>query len=175
MILQLTKENGSLLKQLFTLSSVSGGIDCSVCSFAIDVLKNYLLQKNGFEKFYALLEDICHFTKIDNKTEFAVTDEGIRKAKYTFDDKSSNVVTVNVTAVPEVAVLTSALLTFATTVPFTAVTEILFGSSLVYVAVATALLTMPAFTASTLMVVVASIVTELPCVLDVVGVVPSVV
>ena len=65
--LQLTKENGSLLKQLFFLSSVSGGIDCSVCSFAIDVLKNYLLQKNGFEKFYALLENICHFTSIDNK------------------------------------------------------------------------------------------------------------
>jgi len=65
--LQLTKENGSLLKGLFDLSSVSGGMSCSVCSFVIDVLKNYLLQKNGFEKFYALLEDICHFTKIDNK------------------------------------------------------------------------------------------------------------
>ena len=65
--LQLTKENGSLLKQFFSLSSVSGGIDCTICSFAIDVFKNYLLQKNGFEKFYALIENICHFTSIDNK------------------------------------------------------------------------------------------------------------
>ena len=64
---QLTKENGHLLKSLFDLSSVSGGLSCSLCSFAIDVLKNYLLQKNGFEKFYALIENICHFTKIDDK------------------------------------------------------------------------------------------------------------
>ena len=65
--LQLTKENGSLFKHFFSLSSVSGGIDCQICSFAIDVLKNYLLQKNGFEKFYALLENICHFTNVDNR------------------------------------------------------------------------------------------------------------
>ena len=63
----LTKENGQALKSLFDLSSVSGGLSCSVCSFAVDVLKNYLLQKNGFEKFYALLENICHFTKIDDE------------------------------------------------------------------------------------------------------------
>ena len=65
--LKLTKEKGSVLKGLFDLTSVSGGMNCAVCSFVIDVLKNYLLQKNGFEKFYALVEDICHFTKLDNK------------------------------------------------------------------------------------------------------------
>ena len=65
--LKLTREKGSVLKGLFDLSSVSGGMNCAVCSFVIDVLKNYLLQKNGFEKFYALVEDICHFTKLDNK------------------------------------------------------------------------------------------------------------
>ena len=40
----LTKENGQLLKNLFDLSSVSGGLSCSLCSFSIDVLKNYLLH-----------------------------------------------------------------------------------------------------------------------------------
>ncbi len=65
--LRITEENGDLLKILFGFTSVSGGINCELCSFAVDVLKNYLLQKNGFEKFYALVENICHFTKIDNK------------------------------------------------------------------------------------------------------------
>jgi len=65
--LHLTKESGTLLKGLFDLASVSGGISCSTCSFLIDVLKNFLLQKNGIEKFYALVENICHFTKLDNK------------------------------------------------------------------------------------------------------------
>ena len=65
--LHLTKESGTLLKGLFDLTSVTGGISCSTCSFLIDVLKNFLLQKNGIEKFYALIENICHFTKIDNK------------------------------------------------------------------------------------------------------------
>ena len=51
---QLVKDNGSVLKTLFDFSSVSGGMSCSVCSFTIDVLKNYLLQKNGIEKFYSL-------------------------------------------------------------------------------------------------------------------------
>ena len=64
---QLTKDNGNFIKSLFDFSSVSGGMNCFVCSFAIDVLKNYLLQKNGFEKFYALVQEICHFTNIDNK------------------------------------------------------------------------------------------------------------
>ena len=63
----LTKENGQLLKNLFDLSTVSGGLSCSLCSFSIDVLKNYLLQKNGFGKFYALVQEICHFTKVDDK------------------------------------------------------------------------------------------------------------
>ena len=64
---QLTKDNGNFIKSLFDFSSVSGGMNCFVCSFAIDVLKNYLLQKNGFEKFYALVQEICHFTSIDNR------------------------------------------------------------------------------------------------------------
>jgi len=50
---------------LLGLSSVSGGIKCEACSFLVDVLKNYLLQKNGFEKFYALVKQICHYTKVD--------------------------------------------------------------------------------------------------------------
>ena len=65
--LKITKNSGSFLNNLLGLTSVSGGIDCSLCSFAVDVLKNYLLQKNGFEKFYELVRNICHFTKIDNR------------------------------------------------------------------------------------------------------------
>ena len=63
----LMKQSGSVLQTLFDLTSVSGGISCSTCSFMVDVLKNFLLQKNGIEKFYALLENLCHFTKLDNK------------------------------------------------------------------------------------------------------------
>ena len=65
--LRLIKNNGNFIKGLLGLESVSGGMDCYLCSFAVDVLKNYLLQKNGFEKFYALVKEICHFTNIDNK------------------------------------------------------------------------------------------------------------
>ena len=65
--LKLTKQDSNFLKYFLDITSVSGGLDCTVCSFAIDVLKNYLLQKNGFEKFYALVETICHFTKIDDR------------------------------------------------------------------------------------------------------------
>ena len=65
--LKITKQNGSFLNTLLGLTSVSGGMDCTLCSFAVDVLKNYLLQKNGFEKFYALVKEICHFTKLDNR------------------------------------------------------------------------------------------------------------
>jgi len=64
---KLVKDNGSVLKGLFDFASVAGGMSCSVCSFTVDVLKNYLLQKNGIEKFYALMEQICHFTKIDDR------------------------------------------------------------------------------------------------------------
>ena len=63
----LWKQNAPLLMSLFGLASVSGGIKCDVCSFVIDVVKNYLLQKNGFEKFYALVKQICHFTKLDDR------------------------------------------------------------------------------------------------------------
>ena len=48
---KLVKESGQILKGLFDVASVSGGMSCSLCSFTIDVLKNYLLQKNGIEKF----------------------------------------------------------------------------------------------------------------------------
>ena len=65
--LELVRKNGPSLRRLLELSSVSGGISCSLCSFTVDVLKNYLLQKNGFEKLYDLVKNICHFTKIDNK------------------------------------------------------------------------------------------------------------
>ena len=64
---KITKNNGSFLNTLLGLTSVSGGIDCSFCSFAVDVLKNYLLQKNGIEKFYELVRNICYFTKVDNR------------------------------------------------------------------------------------------------------------
>ena len=64
---KLVKDNGPVLKGLFDFASVSGGMSCSVCSFTVDVLKNFLLQKNGIEKFYALMEQICHFTKIDDR------------------------------------------------------------------------------------------------------------
>ena len=63
----LFKQNGPLLMSLFGLSSTSGGIKCDVCSFVVDVLKNYLLQKNGIEKFYELVKQICHFTKLDDR------------------------------------------------------------------------------------------------------------
>ena len=63
----LMKQNAPLIMSLFGLSSVSGGIKCEACSFVVDVLKNYLLQKNGFEKFYELVKQICHYTKLDNR------------------------------------------------------------------------------------------------------------
>ena len=63
----LLKHNTPLIMSLFGLSSVSGGIKCEMCSFVVDVLKNYLLQKNGIEKFYALVKQICHFTKLDDR------------------------------------------------------------------------------------------------------------
>ena len=61
------KQNKPLLMDLLGLKSVSGGMKCEVCSFLVDVLKNYLLQKNGIEKFYAIVKQICHYTKVDNK------------------------------------------------------------------------------------------------------------
>ena len=64
---QLLKHNTPLIMNLFGLSSVSGGLKCEVCSFVVDVAKNYLLQKNGFEKFYNLVKQLCHFTKLDNR------------------------------------------------------------------------------------------------------------
>ena len=63
----LLKQNTPLIMSLFGLSSVSGGIKCDVCSFVVDVLKNFLLQKNGIEKFYELVKQICHFTKLDDR------------------------------------------------------------------------------------------------------------
>ena len=63
----LFQQNALLIMSLFGLSSTSGGIKCDVCSFVVDVLKNYLLQKNGFEKFYELVKQICHFTKLDDR------------------------------------------------------------------------------------------------------------
>jgi len=63
----LFQQNAPLIMSLFGLSSTSGGIKCDVCSFVVDVLKNYLLQKNGFEKFYELVKQICHFTKLDDR------------------------------------------------------------------------------------------------------------
>ena len=52
--LRIIEEKGDLLKILFDFDSVSGGINCELYSFVVESLKNYLLQKNGFEKFYAL-------------------------------------------------------------------------------------------------------------------------
>ena len=60
-------KNNALINSIIGLSSVSGGLKCEICSFAVDVVKNYLLQKNGFEKFYALVIQICHLTKLDNR------------------------------------------------------------------------------------------------------------
>ena len=60
-------KNNALINSIIDLSSVSGGLKCEICSFAVDVVKNYLLQKNGFEKFYALVIQICHLTKLDNR------------------------------------------------------------------------------------------------------------
>ena len=64
---EILKKNGESIMNLFGLSSVPGGTTCEVCSFIIDVIKNFLMQKKGFEKFYNLLKQICHFTKMDNK------------------------------------------------------------------------------------------------------------
>ena len=64
---EIFKKNGESILSLFGLSSVSGGITCEVCSFVVDVVKNFLMQKKGFEKFYNLISQICHLTKMDNK------------------------------------------------------------------------------------------------------------
>lgn len=64
---QIVNQNRELIMNLFGFSSVSGGVTCEVCSFAVDVFKNFLLQKKGFEKFYALVKQICHFTKLDDR------------------------------------------------------------------------------------------------------------
>ena len=63
----LYQTNKPLILSLFGLSSTSGGIKCDVCSFTIDVLKNYLLQKNGIEKFYSIVKQICHLSKLDDR------------------------------------------------------------------------------------------------------------
>ena len=60
-------KNNALINIVKDLSSASRALKCEVCSFAVDVVKNYLLQKNGFEKFYALVIQICHLTKLDNR------------------------------------------------------------------------------------------------------------
>ena len=64
---EIFKQNRELIMGLFGLSSVSGGITCEVCSFVIDVVKNFLNQKKGFEKFYNLLKNICHISYVENK------------------------------------------------------------------------------------------------------------
>jgi hypothetical protein len=42
---QIVNQNRELIMNLFGFSSVSGGVKCEVCSFAVDVFKNFLLQK----------------------------------------------------------------------------------------------------------------------------------
>ena len=42
---EIIKKNGEFIMNQFGLSSVSGGITCEVCSFVIDVVKNFLNQK----------------------------------------------------------------------------------------------------------------------------------
>ena len=64
---KLVEKNSPLLQIILNLSGVTGGISCEACSFLVDVLKNFLLQKEGLQKFYELLRNVCHLTKIDNK------------------------------------------------------------------------------------------------------------
>ena len=61
------KKNAELIMGLFGLSDISGGITCEACSFVVDVVKNFLKQKKGLEKFYSILRSICHATKVNNK------------------------------------------------------------------------------------------------------------
>ena len=63
---EISKKNGEFILYLFGLSNTSGGITCEMCSFVVDVIKNFLMQKKGFEKFYNLLKQICHLSKVDN-------------------------------------------------------------------------------------------------------------
>ncbi len=49
------------------LNFTQNAMSCNVCSFLVDVLKNYLLQKNGFEKFYELVTQLCYLSSVDNK------------------------------------------------------------------------------------------------------------
>ena len=64
---EIIKKNGEFIMNQFGLSSVSGGITCEACSFIVDVVKNFLMQKKGFEKFYNLLKQICHISYVENK------------------------------------------------------------------------------------------------------------
>ena len=59
--------NNTLINIVKDLSSASRALKCEVCSFAVDVVKNYLSQKKDFKHFIALVTQICYLTKYDKK------------------------------------------------------------------------------------------------------------
>ena len=59
--------NNTLINIVKDLSSASRALKCEVCSFAVDVVKNYLLEKKDFKHFIALVTQICYLTKYDKK------------------------------------------------------------------------------------------------------------
>ena len=60
-------KNNTLVNIVKDLSSASRALKCEVCSFAVDVVKNYLLEKKDFKHFIALVTQICYLTKYDKK------------------------------------------------------------------------------------------------------------
>ena len=48
---EILRKNGEFIKILFGLSSISGGIACEACSFIVDVVKNFLMQKKDLINF----------------------------------------------------------------------------------------------------------------------------
>ena len=57
------ESNGqSIIQKIFGFDFNLKSLSCFGCTFGIDVLKNFLLEKNGIEKFYSLMRTICGYT-----------------------------------------------------------------------------------------------------------------
>jgi sphingomyelin phosphodiesterase len=55
-------ENAYVVQSLMELINNRNSMTCTTCSFLVDVIKNFLLQKVGFDKFYQIIKNICHIT-----------------------------------------------------------------------------------------------------------------
>ena len=64
---EIFNKNGDLIMSLLGLSKESRGITCETCSFVIDVIRHYLRQIEGFEKYYDYVRKTCTITSTEDK------------------------------------------------------------------------------------------------------------